>query len=387
MRLLRKPVGSLPAAIGCLTCLLAGAAWVPCPAALVQDEKTRAIADRERFESGLSTVQQAIAPDQEQREDRARYHRFELEMCDSDRVSEYWIGAKCRPISELVRTHLSLEHGLEVCKVVDGSPASQAGLKRLDIITLFGDRPLTRIKDLVQAIESSAINPTRLQIVRNGDIRYLEITPQRRPRPERIPILLVADEQGDFDWEQARLEFQQKVGSVKPGELPPVVELILISPSFAEPLLKVVPAARFPNNERLDDFVLGNAEHVGARHVDAEQGGTKENGAAIFRLREQLLRQLAELQQVNESLAAEQTHFCDRFEQMMADQTRLGKLVEWQLEQIEDHPQPEFLAEVARQSESLDQTLATWKQFCQGYSKLDPPAGCDEASGRCHDER
>src|SRR5210317_563218 len=44
-------------------------------------------------------------------------------------VGGTWIGVLCRPVDEVLKAHLKLEHGLIVERVVPKGPAAKAGLE------------------------------------------------------------------------------------------------------------------------------------------------------------------------------------------------------------------------------------------------------------------
>ena len=95
---------------------------------------------------------------------------------------EFLIGVSCRPVDELLREHLSLDHGVVVDSVVAESPADKAGIKRNDILLQVGDKKLEKLDDLVAVVQDSGGKELSFHILRAGKeeaVKVAPTTPQR----------------------------------------------------------------------------------------------------------------------------------------------------------------------------------------------------------------
>jgi S1-C subfamily serine protease len=72
----------------------------------------------------------------------------------------------------------SLRQGALVRSVLPGGPASQAGLRRGDVIVAVGGKALAGPAQMIAAVENNGVGrPMRLQIVRGGTPLQVEVTP------------------------------------------------------------------------------------------------------------------------------------------------------------------------------------------------------------------
>ena len=72
-------------------------------------------------------------------------------------ASTHYLGITLQPVDETLRSHLRLEPqvGLVVWDVVEGSPASEVGLQRHDVITAADEQPIQGHDQLVQAVQQA----------------------------------------------------------------------------------------------------------------------------------------------------------------------------------------------------------------------------------------
>lgn len=103
--------------------------------------------------------------------------------------SEYWLGVECTPVDPTLRSHLQLPEGqgLVVRSVAPDSPAAKAGLREHDILLQAGDKKLSRINDLVEAVDTAKEQKLSLEIVREGKRQKIEATPAKRPAEQMTP--------------------------------------------------------------------------------------------------------------------------------------------------------------------------------------------------------
>ena len=60
-----------------------------------------------------------------------------------------WLGVQVKEISGKMLKNLKIDHGLEVIRVYDGSPAEEAGLEKEDILLSFNGEPLYDTDELI----------------------------------------------------------------------------------------------------------------------------------------------------------------------------------------------------------------------------------------------
>lgn len=136
---------------------------------------------------------------------------------------KYMIGLDCNPADETLRSQLGLgEIGLVVRVVMEASPAAAAGLQPHDILTKVGDRELTSIDVLMEAVRDSEGKPLTLTYLRQGKEQTAEVTPVERatvtariedPKELRAWIERRVDGPADFT---ARIP-DFRVQAVRPG--------------------------------------------------------------------------------------------------------------------------------------------------------------------------
>jgi serine protease Do len=100
-------------------------------------------------------------------------------------VHRGYLGIAVRPITEDVAEQLGLkgQHGVEVTKVYEGSPADKAGIKDLDIITQVGGKSIRDARELQHLVGSLPLHkPTDLTLVRDGKSRIVPVTIEEQPK-------------------------------------------------------------------------------------------------------------------------------------------------------------------------------------------------------------
>jgi len=122
--------------------------------------------------------------------------------------SEYWIGVVLAAPEE------EDQPGIKVADVMPDGPAAKAGIRPGDRLIKAGGKPITKVGDLIGAIDAAKDKPLGLELVREGKTRKLEVTPQKRPTPVRpFRDLLPPGE----DWEGWR-EWMDKMERGQFGE-------------------------------------------------------------------------------------------------------------------------------------------------------------------------
>jgi S1-C subfamily serine protease len=83
-----------------------------------------------------------------------------------------------RPLPPRVRARFAIRTAVEVVSVLDGSPAERAGLRAEDLIVAVGGEPTPRVDDLQRLMVAELIGiPTAVTVVRDGEVRELELVP------------------------------------------------------------------------------------------------------------------------------------------------------------------------------------------------------------------
>lgn len=93
-----------------------------------------------------------------------------------------WLGLQCFPADPAIRAQLKLPAGtgLVVGSVAPDSPAAKAGVQANDILLKAGEQPLKEVADLVAAIEKSVGAAMKIELLREGETKTIEVTPGGR---------------------------------------------------------------------------------------------------------------------------------------------------------------------------------------------------------------
>jgi serine protease Do len=102
--------------------------------------------------------------------------------------SEGYLGVETVEVTKqnIAKYGLSTVRGVAVEKVVENSPAQQAGVKIGDVIIAIDGEEVSSIRKLIRIIsEISADHQAKLTILRNGEEREITVTLSKRP-PEKF---------------------------------------------------------------------------------------------------------------------------------------------------------------------------------------------------------
>jgi serine protease Do len=107
-----------------------------------------------------------------------------LDLIRYGHVIYSWLGVGSRTVNPLLAAamNLSVDRGALIVGVVADSPAEEAGLKVNDVIIRFGDKEISNIADLVQAIRTSEIGEeVEIVFVRGKDTKTTSARLVERP--------------------------------------------------------------------------------------------------------------------------------------------------------------------------------------------------------------
>lgn len=100
-----------------------------------------------------------------------------------------WLGVRIRDLTEQEMEEIAGRHGIRegfgvvIVDVLDGSPASRAGLRSGDIVVAFEERPVTETRMLQRLIAAAPLQaPTRLTVLRREGRRQVEVRLAAMPR-------------------------------------------------------------------------------------------------------------------------------------------------------------------------------------------------------------
>jgi hypothetical protein len=127
-------------------------------------------------------------------------------------LGSHWIGVLCRPADEVLRSHLKLDHGLVVDRVVPTSPAAKAGIQQHDVLLSFGGHELKTVIELVDAVKAADGGETEIKLIREGQGLSIKVTPAKRPGEGFDPL-----DGSRFDRDSIRKWIEQNL----PKELDP----------------------------------------------------------------------------------------------------------------------------------------------------------------------
>jgi S1-C subfamily serine protease len=88
------------------------------------------------------------------------------------------IAGGVRPLPPRLARRIGRPSGVEVVDVVDGSPASSAGLRPEDLIVELNGTPVAAVDDIQRLMVGELIGTAvHAHVIRNGEERELELVP------------------------------------------------------------------------------------------------------------------------------------------------------------------------------------------------------------------
>jgi serine protease Do len=111
-------------------------------------------------------------------------------------VRRGYLGVSIRDVDEDLAKELGLKkaQGVQITRIFPKAPGAKAGLKKDDVITKLGKKPVRDGRDLQTVVAGLPLGkPVKIEIVRNGKPRTLDVTIEEQPRtfgsarPLRLP--------------------------------------------------------------------------------------------------------------------------------------------------------------------------------------------------------
>jgi S1-C subfamily serine protease len=108
-------------------------------------------------------------------------------------VTRAWIGVEPQDLTPEIAEALKIKPvgaasdaaGVVITGVMQGGPADRAGIKAGDILVSVSDKSVSNTVQAIAAIAGQKPNvPITMQLVRNGKIMNLNVTPGTRPKPK-----------------------------------------------------------------------------------------------------------------------------------------------------------------------------------------------------------
>lgn len=100
------------------------------------------------------------------------------------KAPDYWIGLSVSDVEPALRAQLEIppQQGLTITAIAPDSPASKADLKANDILLSAAGKSPDRIQALVEIVRENGEKPMKLEIIREGRRREVEIAPVKVER-------------------------------------------------------------------------------------------------------------------------------------------------------------------------------------------------------------
>ncbi|MDD3001502.1 MAG: Do family serine endopeptidase [Candidatus Riflebacteria bacterium] len=104
---------------------------------------------------------------------------------NTGQVTRPYLGITMQPITEELANHYSLKNldGVVILDIKSNSPADKAGLKAMDIITEFDNKPIKTTSELQKLVIQSEVNKiVNLKVLRKGETEFLKIKLEQMPQ-------------------------------------------------------------------------------------------------------------------------------------------------------------------------------------------------------------
>lgn len=139
--------------------------------------------------------------------------------------SQYWLGIYCSPVPAVLRSHVTMpeKQGLVAISVSKDGPAARAGIIQYDILLRVGGKSLNDPHDLVAAVDAAKETKLKIDLIRGGRLRTVEVTPAKRPAPVAgAPVPVAMPDQADWNtienWLESMIPGQGNGGVQPPAQ-------------------------------------------------------------------------------------------------------------------------------------------------------------------------
>jgi C-terminal processing protease CtpA/Prc len=110
-----------------------------------------------------------------------RFERMDFPDFD-DLLNGGVVGAEFTPINEGLGSYFGTDKGLLVVRVGPGTAAARAGLQSGDVITKVDGRSISEVNEFRRAVVRAGNETLKLEVLRKGKARSIELEPRRRQR-------------------------------------------------------------------------------------------------------------------------------------------------------------------------------------------------------------
>ena len=102
------------------------------------------------------------------------------------KLSDYWLGLDCSPITPAMRHQLKLNEGegLVIESVMPESPAAKAGFQQHDLLLTAGDQPIKDVAKLMSLLDENKDQDLTFNVLRAGEKVTVTAKPEKRPQPK-----------------------------------------------------------------------------------------------------------------------------------------------------------------------------------------------------------
>lgn len=112
------------------------------------------------------------------------------QLKDKGHVTRGFLGVGVQPMTNKLKTALGIPldvRGGLVSSLVDGGPASKAGLKVQDVVTSVNGKTIRSDRELLAEVARAPVGkPADLEVWRNGSKRHLNVTVVERPDDQQV---------------------------------------------------------------------------------------------------------------------------------------------------------------------------------------------------------
>lgn len=114
------------------------------------------------------------------------------QLKDRGHVTRGFVGVGVQPMSNKLKAALNIPLDLKgglVSSLVDGGPASKAGLKVQDVVVSLNGRPIRSDREFMAEVARSPVGrPADVEVWRSGSTRHINVTVVERPDDQQVSL-------------------------------------------------------------------------------------------------------------------------------------------------------------------------------------------------------